>query len=759
MVLNENRDIFVAVENAIRMCTINSKSMGYKVLINTYQPFDIVELTMNPQRTFLCSIGKKRVVVQSVPLHIDKCQNFHIPTEKYDLKEISAPIVKVLWHSYIAHGLGLVILEATNVIKFYNLRVSDAPLFTLDLKTSECFKNEIATSISFGSLETLTGGLTLYITTESSKIFEISPFVFANSSISTTEREVELALAESIDTLNFITANCDDDDYITRQARLQFNFFNHLQSELCRSNVSGVKTYLNKESFTYDIKPPSWSLNYKRIQGPLANLQMGTIKDICCLKSNGSIPLLVAINGDKVDLTVKYLAQIRPLVMNFTSADEYLSLEDAKPESVSFDSKPNVSLIIANTVDSINEPEKQTYKVPKIGFGYIDDDGSDDDCDSNGTNTIAKQTLNKPELFFINEVLIEIISDCSLSSKRKIILSSVDPHRFLISTEHKTVVSTLSDWVGILPDTPGIEIQNHYSVVENDDASSGVTLIRDDISFTGDYLINFHDKGKKDVNVVKVSSPPELNPLIYKFDTLKLKNEEKEQVVVDSKLNSNLLVEIESDLKKVKKISEIKYRVGSSDESVEILQKVNEFSTESLSIISIYESLLMKLCLQMKTNLLELQYQNELVGNISNIDAKKEHSAKIKKLIEKEDALINKSKSLHQKLVKRIEAIKVHRQVPLSENEKKWFQEINDINEKVGNSGTESGLYSSVTELKNQVNYIKEHLDFKPLQDMKVENSRELNRVKALVDSQGNTLTSLKDKVSELMAEGAMIQA
>lgn len=791
LVLNKNRDLFYAVENTIRVCSINSKTKNYRVTKTIFAPFTIQKLGLNEQGTFLYSTDFKQVVVQNFPKVVNLSKSSCTSTDAYELKGLdpNSHILKIVWHPRIERGLSLIVLEANNLIKYYDLNLSEQPCMIIDLNKEHDFKDQKATSISFGSSANFIGGLTLYIASESSKIYAIYPFVWKKSKISLTKDEADRALAESSAIQNYVNEDfpdSPDDDFGDCIIR-QIGFFKLLKAQM-RNTPDEVKTNPNGDDFFYySVAPKCFPSEFVHVQGPIADLKMGKISDLSDIGLNDDIATLLVINNDDTDLTVKYLSQLKPLVMAYGLKRDSMIFkvsEFATFNPVDEDFRSPTPLESISSTGLADEEDKP-YSPPEVGFGYVDsdtDDESDATTASSEENKLQLQTIPlfsgkvdqtvrsqrqkdmatfKAQYWLQNfrrmeEISTDIIPNCQFSQLRKIIRSNIDPNRFLIYTPQKVIICSPHDDIDpfadllINPedadDSPNLLFD--YKLIDFENNNASVTLVEDDLTFTGDYLISAFDESDRTVELYKIKEQE--IPLTEKL-SLETKDPE---IKIESKIRSELLPEIESEKANVKPIQKMNYPLNSDDSNFQALQILNKFSKDSLQQVQIRSSLLIKLNLKISTNLMELKYQIDLLNKLSNISMNETTKARIKEIKDKQMKLNQRLKAVHLKLVSQNESLKLYKPIPLSNEEIEWFKEINKINATTGQSGTgdKEGLAKVVNDLSNQVDYIKKNLNSnseKKTESLKYTN--DLFQIKDIVNKQWSSLNGLKTEINGLI--------
>lgn len=735
LAVNANKDLFVAIENTIRCCTINSKSSNYKILVSNNTPFDIKEIGLNPSGRLIYSTDFYDVIVQDFPSDINNSKAVNKSSLDVKLKGLEGKIKKIAWCAYGVNQMSIAILQEGNIVSLYDLNTGESPVLRVKLSDIELFKDEIATSITFGSSANVQGGLTLYISTKSAQIYAIYPFT--GKEIWVTREEVEIALTDTSGALIYLKNNYEGSDIedVLKPVHLQIDYFKRIYSQMNSHTWFGTKLVNGKSVEAYKINCPI--SDTPKVLGPLSSLAMDTISDIQGVGENDQCSLLVAVGAGETELKVEYLTQISPLIMSWP--------KEAPTSSP--------SMVLPPPNQPVNSPEKHLgYKKPQVGFGYIEDEDDDDEDDEPATPDSLSaiedgsilhlwDTINR-----LDTVAFDVLSDVSLSTDCKIIPSSVDSSQFLIYSPSKTVYCKPNGWTYQLPDIRGLDIKNSYDLIDNGKKSKSVGLITDDITFTGDYLIAHDDYLNNDdstgeIKVIQINEPPQQR------ESTSIKSKPVEKAIIKSKLDTSLLTEIEHDLMKLGQKRSLSQKISSQDTKVEILDKINKFSVESIDQINSFDTLLMKLNLKVAANLIELNYQVSTYNQMNPKNHTQNNTDKLNALKVRQETLHKRLSQLHTKLAVQVEEIKVNNQTPLSKAEKEWFNEINAITNKVNKP--DSDLPKLLEDLRAQVDYIKENRA-KPSDSLVINQVKEIKKIKSELSSQYNDLVSLKDQVDEL---------
>ncbi|KZT65994.1 hypothetical protein DAEQUDRAFT_730757 [Daedalea quercina L-15889] len=204
MVIKDS-ELVVAAGNEIRMTTLADTKFGratpksYKALHTPNVQFEIHQMTLSPHGKLLAVAGAFQVAVvvlprasftKSVPAIIDcKClQVGHV----YHAAESSAPVAKIEWHPWGDGGTTLMVMTVDGKLREYDISVDpEEPQqvlsFVPDKKKNSYLADEGAerevASFTFGKGKADWGPLTVYAIMRSGDIYAICPYMPQNASI------------------------------------------------------------------------------------------------------------------------------------------------------------------------------------------------------------------------------------------------------------------------------------------------------------------------------------------------------------------------------------------------------------------------------------------------------------------------------------------------------------------------------------------------------------------------------------------------
>lgn len=198
--------LFFAFDNLVRCGSLSSPS--YKLLGIKELDFVPKGIKLNSLGTLLAIYDEKNIIISTIPsksviLNSDS-NEISVKSFKIGLNIFKqCTILKILWDKLSKFESSLVILSNDDIIRVFDPAFSiNTPKATFELNNSSnqigLVTNNIseAVSMTFGSNDTLTGLLTLYILNKDGDIFSIYPFT--NDNIVAKASSVEDLLNETI---------------------------------------------------------------------------------------------------------------------------------------------------------------------------------------------------------------------------------------------------------------------------------------------------------------------------------------------------------------------------------------------------------------------------------------------------------------------------------------------------------------------------------------------------------------------------------
>lgn len=767
LVCRNNHDIFFATKNFVRHCMVNSTSFDYKILKNEHEPFEIISLEMNELGTLLAVVGKNEIIVLCL-----KDMNYEGNTKSYKIFNINGKIRKVLWQSVSKNDCCLVILNSEYEIKLYDISISfSSPQLIFDLKTKFSLekKSNHCVSICFGSLRSLIGALTLYVTV-SNEVYAIYPFIHCNSKICVTKESVDAALGETLIIIqtfkSMFSAQLNSNINIKnmlKSAILQHQYFNFFKKQLT-SIITPRKEIRIINSTTvclFILEQETSLLTDLLLQGPLLEMKYNKILNIDNLGSFTNLTILVAlIHNSNNLLSILVLSQLKPLIMNLKHTESQMCDYFAKLE-----------------LQSDVESNCNSYIKPKNGFGYIDPLLTD--YSSQNLISDSDFLLLLKEKF--HDLTIVTIDNLNYScDKARFGVKIVDEKKFTMLFKHnKNLVhidfkAPLNDFITNLhhPQTPIKRFTPVYKNLISDlHDPLGFCWITDVVTQSGDYLVIFQNLKPQEsaLRVFLLSDPPQ--PLSSspddppstqfkkKFPSTILKREPFEEITEELRVLNSLTS------KKFSSTNLIKYHstLQSNNQSIDLLHALDNYSQSILSIVSEISAFMFKLQSRIIAQINEMVSQERSLMNIlSQYTVLKniKHLEKIQSLCSAQNILDSRLASLKQNLTIAIERLNSANSVSLSKEEKSWFKELNLINSNLFlNTDRKKSVVAVLKKLDSDVNFfleLKKDIDsgLKTEKDSKyglkkLQNFQQLQKIKDKLQEQDSLISDLKVKIED----------
>lgn len=689
LVCRNNLELFYANDNLIRCCTINNYNDSYKVLESNLIDFRIESLEINSSGTLLAAVGENNIVVVSLPSTIVSSQLPTISVQEYKLNKIGGLVRKVLWQPAIAGDCCLVVLNDKSQIKAYNLSLSTfEPQISIPLKNNNEFKDEEATSISFGSSDYLCGSLTLYIASDKN-IFALFPFIDKYAKIAAKGSAVAVFLEEAKSVISIINADYAEDDEkfpsinkLKKFAISQYRYGVDLQRQIDTFRTGNNADYFQttginetfiltqKVDFCYELCLHGPLLPREDFQG---------LQDILQVYSNEHVSILVALRKESKSFVVCFYAQLSPLVMRLSFSCETNSSKTEQQNKKSSNDNNNILL---------------NYVKPKKGFGYVDLSLIDEE-ESNGVENRNAFAENKKYFTKTCGLLTALLYDRVRGDSHTLSLRKTsDKNRFVIQRDNDLILADGTDWVhhfltkGLHEDYLLFEtgLLCNYDLIHKGDFELDSFILTSDIFDTAnDYVIilqNSKGKGlivkrlKEDYGFLQSSKAcaSETNFPDYAEGSL-LKKEPIYEILnrlQHVKSSNSRPIELPTNINQ-EKISE---RIAKDPTSLKLF---HEASSEVITKTLKSTDLALQLILRVDLEALDLRNQVNSLKVISNSREDIKGTSKIHGLQEKQEKIESRFDNLKRKIDSAIYQWLHTRSLPLSDAEQKWFRELNLI--------------------------------------------------------------------------------
>ncbi|EMG50318.1 Nuclear pore complex subunit, putative (Nucleoporin, putative) [Candida maltosa Xu316] len=716
-----------------------------RLLLPVVEPFyEVLSMEINKSGTLLAVIGEEEIDVVTLPTNIMKGGGVNTYGTSFRIKNLQGKVKKCIWQTVAANDSILVVLNDNSQIKAYDLTKSlDIPVIDVDLKTFGNFKNEKATSISFGSNENLIGGLTLYVSS-ASNIYAIYPFTSRNINLATTLEAINIALQDTKAAMNLIEQKFPTSLSETASSNLnrasikQFEYFQYLKNQLDESlpivkevrDVHTDKPYelaVVKQIFTVFDGPI--------LQGPLISAS-SEIQDLISFGDNPLVALFASISSDGI---INYYAQLAPMLMKYEST--FLFNEESK--------------------EPTPEP-KSRYIKPKRGFGFIDNSEKEEVALVKRTQSQAvfwKEELTTLDVLQKDKLPVEANNKPDLPSH----FGAIDKNRFAIFVNSSKVVIADCSWVKKFVDdliddkVDDVAVDSQYGIASFDkEPVTAFAFLKDEITGTGEYLLVFRNKVQDDLEVIQIvkgdeneenkkplqltAPPPQLSSSSYipqkPFAELKSELE----ILSSAKINHKNIPVDEVPLK---------------EPNFDNLTNLNTFSVRTIQLVSDYSIFGVKLQARILSILDSLKEQQSILASMGDKYKKvnDDQENKLKSLTEKQTKLDQRMSDLQKKIFDALNNSKQGKSLPISDAEKNWYKEINNINAIVNTpiDNEEQSLVEKIENLSLQVESIVSNTNDKttklsPVEQLELE--KRLGKLRNWLNRENKSINILKDKLT-----------
>ncbi|KAI5961065.1 NUP82 [Candida margitis] len=543
--------------------------------------------------------------------------------------------------------------------------------------------DEKINSVSFGSRSKINDGLKLYASTDD-KVVSVD-FYNGSTRIAVSEYAIDVAISDSQNTIEIIKDKFPGQSNLLSSAEAQLKVYESLRGQLSNNlrEVRALYTENPYELFTVELKLST--PDYK----PQTVAQIGA-DDLVAFGDNEQIALLATIKND----TISYFSNI-----------------------------------IGSGLVKYAEPEQLTYSKPKRGFGFVDPFD-----EINTEKLFWQQDLNSLEFLqseklpFNGKAYLRNLTGCdskfvAVVDGSLVVVNCEWVSELLSDLDNDSVdsVEKINPTYNLL--SAGKDLQG-FAVITKFDSEVGV-IVRDNLEIV---TTNADDVAPK-------------------------KDEEKEPLKIDDKpfvpslaISAEPFTEIESNLKTLEKSVSLKNEPSMKLEpTVEVLEKLNKDSLEINQAVFGYSVYAIKLQSRTLAQLKSLKLQVETIKNLTDdTPYNNEIDDRISKIFQKQEDLDSRMKHVQSKINEQMYKIQ---NVPLSKEEKEYFEEINAWNQ------TTVDLIDQLKVFSDEVEEFKNTQPAEEDQDEKVvlENLQLQNRVKKLLTwlkFQGSEIHDLMERVS-----------
>lgn len=762
LVCRGSSDVFFVSSNLVRCCTINPNTTNYKLLDIANPFYDIISLAMNKSGTLLALVGEEKIDVATLPSNIMKGDRVYVDGSSFKIQNLNGKIRKCIWQTSAANDSVLVVLNDKSQIKAYDLTKSlEVPIVDMDLTSFKNFKNQEATSITFGSDQNLAGGLTLYVTTKSN-IYAVYPFTSNTTKLVTTKEAIDVALQDTKSAMELIQEKYPTNlttiasSSLDKAALKQFDYYMSLNDQLNGTlpNVKEVRdVHTDKPYELFVVQQNLNDFEGPVLQGPIISVG-SDIQDIASFGNNPVVSLLTSVGDNNV---VNYYAQLAPMLMKFKVAGD-----------ISVESKESTPAVPVSN-----------YVKPRKGFGFIDNTESEERSLVKRTQSqeaFWKEELSTLDLLHTDRLPSDATNDNNKNNSKNFptYLGELDEYRFTIFMGSKKVVIVDCAWVkDFVTDLTGdkvddIAVAPHYGVAsEEPEPILAFSYIKDKITSTGEYLLVLRNKASDDLEVIQIVNNTAEDSSVQPKDLLLLTDNVKSDLSLTYNAPSpfgELLAELQK-LSTINVATEGIHGNTSLDTGdIDNLEKLNKISINTIKLTKEYSIFGIKLQSRILSNLDSLKEQKSILNKIKsqyetkdvgNDGESESESEKLTKLGEKQEKLDKRFIGLQKKIYDALNKYNTNRSLPLSDAENSWFKEIDNLDQTVNTNGYEQdSLTEKIEKLSLQVKAVVESSkvnkdngtsDITPVEQLELE--KRLRKLKNWLIREDKAIQGLKNKL------------
>lgn len=726
VVCRNDNELFSADGSQIR-CSYIQESGSYSILDNPYSDSDVSHLSLNSLGTFLASLSGAEdnvITVFALPDFLSP-QNGRVKVKPFRLEPLPAGVNKIVWHTAMAQDAGLVVLTNDSKVYLFDLlKPTSKPQLAVDLSKSPIFSTETASSLSFGSGASLSGALTLYITTNSGKIFSLYPFVHSLASIATTQSSVKIVMNDTKDILQKVEKDLSTmniNEAVNKRPLWhsifgQYTFYSFLWAQIADGNPLKIekrpKGGLKLEELAIlGVKLPH---GFKpEVQGPFFSSQkMNSISDIAHLSSDENLSFLMTATVESSKVRLDFFVQFLPMIMKFGNSEQRFELQPKKDTNVPEPTTKN--------------PKYRGYAKPTRGFGFVD---LDDDCSSLPEPSEPEITSNSFDLEhtywsenFVNitkvgsRTILEPATDVSLTTYNTGMC-------YILRLPRKLLISVNTEWPDFI--SRKIELDGKPLPIPNDDLIEiysrkdiiSCSYVNDKIDSNWGAVISLSNTLSENLKIVGIEKQAMLLRESTSMNQVK-KEETTEPIRLPilqqepfSQLEFEILV-LKPHMSDFSGFNVPKNMLKNADGST--LKSLSEISLQVIARTIKMTAYAVNLKLRIETDIKNLKNQIKLLTETKDqqeaLSKALGATSTLTKLEDRNEKITERIQTLEKKIDDAIKHLSYKESMPLSKEEKLWIREVNGINALLNNSEGDS-LALKIEDLKAQVNVLSQSED------------------------------------------------
>lgn len=653
ILVRNNEQLFFTSGNTLIAIDLTSPAHNFKTL-ELGNPL-IESIQLNHAQDLLALICRRTITIVCL-----KRIPFQNPQQSWKplkfVLDFTSDIVSVAWHPASYSSTEIAVLTKDK-LQLFDI-ISSTTRAGFDENLLDLALHEEPISIAFGSIFNLAGSMTLYYSTPSGRIYLLFPFIHRSFHLGTSKVAVDLFVAETQELVSAVdktfpprvTAGHPSNNDLLGQ----LNFGVDLQRQLESPLLDSSDAYRVLRLCPIFIEPV--------VSGPYA--QVAQNSHIVLLDTRSNTSVLLSFHDTDSQLELAYLAQINPLVMTSPcdiprpDSPQQAGIENGKKKSDGY-VKPKkgfgFSLAPTNEPEAVTTPAHQLYDYSKAWEIY-------------------ELKVKCQDFILLHQRLTPLSREVYKKSSPG--PARVQPQSFgkiLLGTKDKVQVIDCLLWFGELQDNFPRGVTNFYSSKRTftvDGPFTTMGLIQDPDALDDLYLITKSSRGK--VVVIEVYPKDEPEPVEKEPHVQKL----QPKTVNDIGLSA-------IELKEMLRYPKAPVSFTSTTRNAEDLVKLTKISDDIRSHIRQLSRFLIalvgKLEVQQKRNLMHASLLHEdetLEAFKERVPMYEEH---IEELLLHQKAILERADNLEKRTIERFEKIKSSTGLPISEAEKSWMRELNEL--------------------------------------------------------------------------------
>ena len=746
--VRNSRDVFYAKRLMVRCCTLGSGVSKYNLLVSdapSLTLFQIEGISLNRRGTLLAVYGMSTVQLfhlpESLPLVVPDADGkaaAEIPVLVFETK-LESPLVKFIWHPLIAGDGVFVTLTEDQKVSVFDLRVLSKPVLQVDLKQEPRLESHRAVLIGFGSKTNLTGALTLYILTELGSVFAIYPFLPPNTTIVTTAKALEQAYADAVDVVGDITEQfptSTTDSYLKKSVIRQQAFFQQLLTDSQRPGVVSETLYPGSPP-QVRLQSPIDPASKPIIQGPIAHIEGENFYDIEAIYDNSEYAFLAALSQKQGKNHCTYLAQLAPLVCVWNEPndnDDHLKVK--RP------SGPRPSL-------DANVP---AYRRPRRGFGFVNSSAIVD----------QKLELFKQEIsHWVDEYwqLSTVVSEpVAVSGDARIVTSPAIQGRIWFRRPNGVVEANIDDWMRKftwqLASNEQVDVASYkseYKVLDTTAGIDGLAVVSDTVMRTGLVVAVVHgNTGQLTIHEIVLEKPQK------RLINDSLPNTKPQPKVASTP--DTTITELIAGVKALENVPDIRRKIVGVDIHQHLIgNKPLEATSIALEAAVTATAKFNQVAIQLHHILtIEIDKLHKQLATLNKISPSQDIGAtkeRVEAVCLRQEELLERYKQLKDRLFDNVRRATATQQLPLSQQEKQWFAEINKYTSEIGSDN--SKLTALVELLSTEVRNVLDLLNNRSSDQLTTtyENAKHVKRLHLWLDEEGKSIDALRAQIEQLSVQ------